>query len=318
MIILGVDGGGSKTHALAVNEHGEVLGIGQGSASGYHSLGIDHSMTVIRDTIKQALGDQQPDYAVFCLACCDSPNDESRLTQGIEKVGITPQFALLNDTFAAFRAGTSHTYGAAIICGTGINACAIAPDGRMAKFYSLGSLTGDWGGGYSLGEAACGAIYRADDMRGEPTMLTDMVMKALGETSLAVLADRITDKKLLHDEIATLSPLVFQAADAGDKVARDIIIRLGDEIGVTAISMMCKLDMLNLELDLVLAGAVMYGQGPLLMDTVNTKVLRANPRTNIKRLRVRPVVGAALLAYDALGLPAPESLQEMPDLRPHA
>src|SRR5258706_13864209 len=171
MIIVGVDGGGSKTHALAVNEHGEVLGIGHAGPSGYHSLGINKAMSVVGEAIQQAIGDQQPDYAVYCLACCDSPTDEKRLIEGITRVGITPRFTIFNDAFAAFRAGTSHPYGAAVICGTGINACAIAPDGRQAKFYSLGSYTGDWGGGYSIGEAALGAIYRADDMRGEPTAL---------------------------------------------------------------------------------------------------------------------------------------------------
>jgi glucosamine kinase len=40
MILVGVDGGGTKTHALALNEHGEILGKGLGGQSNYHQIGL--------------------------------------------------------------------------------------------------------------------------------------------------------------------------------------------------------------------------------------------------------------------------------------
>lgn len=56
-----------------------------------------------------------------------------------------------------------------------------------------------------------------------------------------------------------------------------------------------------LELDVVLAGSVYKGAGPLLVDTVTQAVHVLAPRARVVRLRAEPVVGGLLLAYDAVG-----------------
>src|SRR6185369_738517 len=110
-----------------------------------------------------------------CLAGCDSASDEMRLHEGLTSIGVLQPFKLYNDAFAVLRAGSRFPYGAAVICGTGFNACGISPTGKQHKLHSLGPLTGDWGGGYSLGEAAMGAVYRAEEGRAEPTSLKPLV-----------------------------------------------------------------------------------------------------------------------------------------------
>src|SRR5215475_14440610 len=133
MIVLGVDGGGTKTHALAVDEHGKVHGVGIGKHSNYQTSGFEWATSVIADVTRQALGGVRPDKAIFCLAGCDTDLDEGRLTAAIRDFGLVGDFACYNDTFAPLRAGTSQPYGVAVICGTGFNACGIAPDGRQAR-----------------------------------------------------------------------------------------------------------------------------------------------------------------------------------------
>ena len=44
------------------------------------------------------------------------------------------RFMVLNDTFGALRAGSSAGWGVGLVCGQGINAGAIAPDGRQDRF----------------------------------------------------------------------------------------------------------------------------------------------------------------------------------------
>jgi N-acetylglucosamine kinase-like BadF-type ATPase len=220
-------------------------------------------------------------------------------------LNIASAFRCYNDTFAALRAGSTRPYGVAVICGTGFNACAITPDGRHFKLFSLGRYTGDWGGGYSMGEAAMGAIYRADDGRGEATVLTDMVLQALGKPDLATLADDIAARRLDNRRVAGLAPLIFDAAEGGDGVARGIIQRLADEIVITASAMLRRGDMGSREADVVLSGGVMHGRGSLLLNSVTSQLAARHPNATVQRLAVAPVVGAAWLAYDALKLPAP-------------
>ena len=306
MIVLGIDGGGTKTHALALDEHGTVLGSGVGGPSYYHSLGLDRTMAVLSDVSKQALGDQQADYAVFCLGACDSPRDEARLTARIQPLGITHQFKCRNDAYAALRAGSRYPYGVGVICGSGINVCALAPDGRSFALFSLGSYTGDWGGGHDLGAAALGAIYRAEDGRGTPTALTEPVLKALGVPDLVVLAERITDRQVSYPQVASLGPLVFTAANAGDAVARAILQRLADEIAVGVSAMLRRSGMESMDVDVALAGGVMHGDGPLLIDSITRQITVQHPKAQVSRVNVPPVVGAVFLACDALHITPPD------------
>src|SRR5690349_9914679 len=122
MIVLGVDGGGTKTHALAVNEQGEVVGVGVGRESNYQVSGMKKAIQSIGDATRQALGSIRPDKAVFCLAGCDTDLDEMRLDQAISDLGLVDDFACYTDVFAALRAGSHHPFGVAVSIGTGFNA----------------------------------------------------------------------------------------------------------------------------------------------------------------------------------------------------
>jgi N-acetylglucosamine kinase-like BadF-type ATPase len=306
MILLGIDGGGTKTHALALDEHGNVVGSGVGGPCNYHVIGLNRALTALADATRQALGDRKADCAAICMGSCDSPKDEARLTTGVQHLDLAEQFRCYNDTFAALRAGSRHPYGVAVICGSGFNACALCPDGRSFRLYSLGPLTGDWGGGYSLGEAALGAVYRADDGRGEPTALTGPLLRALGVPDLATLADHITEGRLAHNRVASLAPLVFEITDAGDAVAQSIIKRLADEIIVSVSAMLRRGGMESIDVDVALAGGVMHGRGSLLLDTVTAQVTARYPKAHVRRVNVPPVVGAVLLAYDALHVSPPD------------
>src|SRR5579859_8000782 len=133
MILLGIDGGGTKTHALVVDEHGTVLSSAVGGPSGYHTIGLNRALDELLAVTRQALNGSRPDAAVFCLGDCDTPTDKARLLAGFEAFPLGERKLVYNDSFAALRAGSSRPYGAAIICGTGFNACGIGPDGRQAK-----------------------------------------------------------------------------------------------------------------------------------------------------------------------------------------
>ncbi len=54
MVFLGVDAGGSKTHALLVDETGHVLGRGRGG-NGNHQTAFEAARDSIDDACQQAL-----------------------------------------------------------------------------------------------------------------------------------------------------------------------------------------------------------------------------------------------------------------------
>jgi N-acetylglucosamine kinase-like BadF-type ATPase len=319
MIILGVDGGGTKTHALALDEYGNILGSGTGGRSNYHTIGLASALDALADVTQQALSGlngQQADIAIYCLGACDSAVDEERLTDGLSNLNRSKRLICYNDSFAALRAGSTRPYGVVVICGTGFNAGGIAPDGRQARLYSLGTLTGDWGGGYSIGEAIFAAVFRADDWRGEATMLTEMLLKALDFPDLTHLAQAISEHRFTPPQIGSLAPLAFEAAEAGDVVAQGIIRRQADEIVVAAGAMLRRLEMTDLDVDVILSGGVTKGRGTLLLDSTREQLASDYPKALVHSLDMPPVIGAVCLGFDAVGIPAP-SPQTLRDLSRH-
>lgn len=307
MIILGIDGGGTKTHALALDETGRLIGSGVGGCSNYHTVGLSAALACIEDAAREALQEAQAHMAIYCLAACDTPLDEGRLTQGLLAAGLSEQLLVLNDAFAALRAGTSRPYGVSVICGTGFNACGIGLDGSRAILHSLGPLTGDWGGGYSLGEAAFGAVFRADEGRAQPTILTGMLLKALNLPDLEAVAQAIINDLITPAEVGAMAHWVFEAAQQGDLPALSIVERQAEEISIGALTMLRRLKLLDRPVEIVLSGGVIRGGGELLRIPVQKRIQAACAQAQITSLDMPAVIGAALLAFDTLKLPAPSA-----------
>jgi N-acetylglucosamine kinase-like BadF-type ATPase len=305
--ILGVDAGSSKTHALLLHRSGKVLGFGRGGPGNHQTSGREAAFKEIekaaRDAMQQAGGVIQPvDLGCFCLAGADLPEDFAMLQAGMEGLHVADKVLIKNDTFAALRTGITRSWGVAVICGTGFNAAARAPDGREYVLPGLGFISGDWGGGWSLGQEMIRLVMRAWDGRGEPTRLTGLVLDALQQPSEETLIENLYFEKINPRQLIKLVPLIFQAAVAGDKPASDLIKRMGVEVAVTAKALIRRFDMQDLDVEVVLAGGVFKGKGPLLIDTVREEIHKEVPLAQIRRLNYEPVLGAALLGMEADGV----------------
>jgi N-acetylglucosamine kinase-like BadF-type ATPase len=309
-IFFGVDAGGSKTHALVLDETGAALGFGTGGTGNHQMGGLDAAMREICAAVNGALQaakvePQQVELGCFCLAGADLPQDYRLLQNALDAQNLARQVVIKNDSIAALRCGLSRPWGVAVICGTGFNAAGRGKDGREIVLPGLGPISGDWGGGGDLVIEMIRAVMRAWDGRGKPTLLTGAVLDRLGKASEEDLLTALYNRRLTRRHMLPLAPLLFEVADAGDVVAREIVIRMGTEAGVTANALLRRLDLLDSDAEVVLSGSVFKGRGALLVDTVRQVVRAAAPTARIVCPRLEPVAGAALLALDLAGLPAP-------------
>lgn len=302
VILLGVDGGGSKTDALAADAAGRVLGWGQSGGSNYQTLGLPQAQDHVRQASSSALQGRRASCAAFCLAGADLPPDFTLLKPALDGLDLASDFQIFNDLIAVFRAGSRQRFGMAVVCGAGFNAGGIGRDGREVRLPALGAVTGDRGGGEYLGLAALGAAFRAWDGRGESTCLQDMVLAALDAPDMPTLAERLVQEQVTAPQIIALAPLVFSAAVAGDALARQLVREQGREIGVSILAILRRLDLLDVACQAVLGGSVFYGEGDLLLKTIQRTIRSLVPQVEIRRLEVRPVIGALLLAADRAGL----------------
>jgi N-acetylglucosamine kinase-like BadF-type ATPase len=191
--VLAVDGGNSKTDVVIVAESGELRGRVIGPTVSHQVIGAragaDRLAELVADVQRHA-GARRPRMGVYCLAGADFPSDVRLIKRELRRVTLADEETVMNDTFAALRAGAEKGWGVVLICGQGINGAAIAPNGRVARFAGIGDLSGDWGGGGGLGEAALASAIRARDGRGPRTSLEQAVAAHFGrKTPEAVMLD---------------------------------------------------------------------------------------------------------------------------------
>jgi len=143
---------------------------------------------------------------------------------------------------------------------------------------------------------------RAWDGRGPPTLLTRLVLDALHFTCEEDILEALYHGRLSREDVLGMTPLLFEAADVGDEVSRELVVRMGTEVGVTANVFLRRLDLAETDAEVVLAGSVFKARGPLLIDTAAQVVHAVSPQARIVRPRLEPVAGAALLALELAGV----------------
>jgi N-acetylglucosamine kinase-like BadF-type ATPase len=304
MYVVGVDGGTTKTIALVANNEGRILSSARGGGSNWIGEDVTIPMTVVADTVRSALqplglSGQDISMGVFTLAGADWPEDHTRREMFLGQAGIVQQLKVKNDSFGGLRAGLSKPYGMVLAAGTGMNAATITPDGQEWAY----GYYETYGGAGSVSRDAFEAVLRAEDGRGQPTVLTRMILERLNFPTVEAMLRAHVLGKIEHGRYHTLCPLVFEAAITGDSVAVEIIIRQGRGLAEYATAMVRRFHMHGLDFEVVLAGSVFKGVGPLLIDTITQEVHREAPGAQIVRSRFEPVIGSVLLAYDALKIP---------------
>jgi N-acetylglucosamine kinase-like BadF-type ATPase len=305
--ILGVDGGASKTHALLIDERGTALGFGDARCGNHQIHGLKSALKEIEKAAKSALNEGQQvdlpiDMACFCLAGADLEEDYAMLQPALEGFQLATQVVVKNDTMAVMRSGLTHYWGVGVICGTGFNAAGRSVDGREEILPALGAISGDWGGGFTLSTEMIRLIMRAWDGRGKLTRLTEMVLEALKLNSIEELLRSLYHGTIPTRKMLDLVPLLFEAANKGDGPSRDLVIQMGKEVALTANTFIRRCELINVDVEVVLGGGVFKGKGPLLIETVRKEIHSCYPRARVIRPSFEPVVGAALLGLEALGI----------------
>lgn len=179
-VVLGVDGGGTKTHVLAVDERGEVLGAAVNGPSNWELVGLGGTGAALRVAVAEALqqANLEPediDASVFGLAGVDWPADLELLGFAIDPLGIGGPRQIVNDAFVALRAGARHAWGVVVIAGSGSVAAGRSPEGEVFRTLGLGRMYGDFGSATDVSEEAVLAVARAYTGRGPGTALTDLL-----------------------------------------------------------------------------------------------------------------------------------------------
>jgi N-acetylglucosamine kinase-like BadF-type ATPase len=297
--VVGADGGNSKTELVVASLEGELLAHVRGPGSNSHAVGAQGCVQVLAGLVELAQLEVPAEQGAFFLCGADVPADIEELRVAIEPNGWAREVLVDNDTFGLLWAGTGRADAVAVVCGAGINCVGRAADGRTTRYPSLGWETGDWGGSEMLGREVLYHAARAEDGRGEPTALVDVVRDHFSAATVADVGEAIHYRRLPHGRVGELAPAVVAAAEAGDAVARRLVDRLAEEVVLLVLRALRDLGLG--EAGVVLGGGLL--QETLLVDGVVARLRERAPGTSPIVLREPPVLGAGLAALAAAGAP---------------
>jgi N-acetylglucosamine kinase-like BadF-type ATPase len=302
-LALGLDAGGTKTEAVVCDTSGAVCGFGASGRGNWEYDGLEPAVASLETAVEAALASAgaRPDQissAVFALAGLDWPVDSAKLEPVVAAFGLGGRNTLVNDAFAALRAGCRAEHGAVSIAGTGSVTAARNRAGTTFRTMAIGF--GERGGGSDLVHEGLDAIARTRHGQAPPTLLEERFLAELGFATTDELFEAITRHGLAPS--SQLAPLVLRAAADGDAAAIAIAHEMGESLAAAVVGVARILEMQDDVFEVVCAGGV-HGAGSATLDEAFRTALEAScPAAEPVALTAPPAIGAALLALEQIAV----------------
>ena len=316
--ILGLDQGGSKTHAAISDETGRILGVGK-AHGGCHSVnGMEHAADGMLQSAMQACENagvsiSDIDRIGAGLTGVDWDFEGPLLQNKLHDLFSVPveKIHVVNDCLIALRAASSKPSGCILCVGSAMN-CGVRKDASHEYVYGYYIEDGNQGDG-ALAARVIQAVLDSESMLLPATALTNPVLNHVGCSSVDEMLFKRVNKLLPHDKVIRLPEVLEKVIlETADPVAIDVLCTFGRDIARYVTAGLKRFDMQNDAVEIVFSGSVFKCRAKELQDTVRGEILKVAPRAQIIESIYEPIVGAVLLALDDIGVSEnPEVLENI-------
>lgn len=295
---LGIDGGGSQTRSLLVNQDGRVLASASGGPGNALQLETGvlqlNLQNLIHETLKSIQKPVRLLSAAIGLAGTSAPESRDKASEVIATLEPQPEagYALLTDIRVALTGALLDRPGLICIAGTGSICYGRDAGGELHRTGGWGSTFDDLGSGHWIGqEAIRRALQQADGRIGGSELLR-AVLEHFKLKSLEALIPKINQRSLPHSEVASLCPVVCKLAQNKDASALEVVQYAAREICNLISTTMKKCSASQL----VLQGGLL--NNPSIIRQHLTELLEVNePKLQIIAAVLSPCAGAVIEAY---------------------
>jgi N-acetylglucosamine kinase-like BadF-type ATPase len=220
-LVLGIDGGGTRTRASIVQGE-KVLAHGEGGSIKRLRVGAEAAEENLRVLLKEVYA--QSGVTGVRAACCgvasvSMPGVTEWITAVFNDFGVEHS-EVVGDQVIALDAAFHGGPGILQIAGTGSNCIGRAPDGSQESAGGWSSHLGDEGSGYWIGLHSVRRALRAYD-HDQPTRILEKVGEIWGTPDLDELVN--VGDGTPGPDFAALAPAINELAEAGDPVALGVL-----------------------------------------------------------------------------------------------
>jgi N-acetylglucosamine kinase-like BadF-type ATPase len=299
-ILIGIDGGGSKTEAAAALEDGRVIATFEAGPSNIFKVDAAASALALESVIDGCLdkaGAGRSEVASICagLAGVDRPTIQKQITDMLYKIVPCKKISVVGDATTALLGATEGKPGMVVISGTGSIAYGMNTKRQRARAGGWGHIVDDFGSGYDIVRNAFNEVFRSYDGLEPPTRLTQAFLTELQAENVDNLLIAIHRDYATAAKIASLFPLVQAVADGGDIIANKLLERAGHDLASTAEAVVRKLDLYNSDFICGTTGGVFHSSKQV-RDSFAWYVHRFAPRAIVCFPKKTAVEGALMLA----------------------
>jgi len=300
--VLGFDGGATKTECVLLSEAGNILASGRAGASNPGVVGFERAIDEITKAA-QAATLEPPVH----------PDAISALCAGIAGVGAAKAAERMRALLAAAFPGvpmkvctdleislaaTGTGPAIVLIAGTGSAAMGRGVSGEVRRAGGLGPQVGDQGSARDVGRKAAAAARAERDRTGEETALGKQLKRQLGVAAWRDFENRVTTAPM-EQLYPQLFPVVANAADARDTMAREILRAAADDLAALVKTLADELNFQHVPFRLAKTGG-MIGHCAFFDDELDSRLREAVPTAKIGLLPISPAHAAALLALESI------------------
>ena len=303
-IVIGIDGGGTKTKAVVADERGrEVISV-EGPGSAVRPGQAEHSADVICEVVKDALAAANMTHVlpkVVCVGVAGVGRDPERqeLWQALQAREIAEDVIVHADATVALDDAFGDGPGILLISGTGSVAFGRSPAGQFARCGGWGPVFGDEGSGAWIGRRALSVVAAATDGREPETALTGAILTAAQVNDVQELIAWAA--AATPATFATLAPAVLSVAATGDLRANSITSLAVEELGLHVRTLARALFVDERAAAPVALTGGLLGPRSMLRKRLEQRLKSMVPGAQIRTEEVVPVRGAVRGALRFLG-----------------
>ena len=232
-LVVGVDGGGSKTHLIVADEKGREIATLTGAPSAVRPGEAVHSAEVIAALVRDALtiaGREgiRPRSLVVGVAGIGREKERKALVRALGAEGLADDVHVVADAEIAMTDAFGDGPGVLLISGTGSVAFGRSPTGEFRRCGGWGPDCGDEGSGAWIGRRALSVVTSSHDQREPDTRLVGAVLTAL---ELEEVDDLVTwAAQATPQKLAALAVPVVTLASERDLRANSICTIAAEEL----------------------------------------------------------------------------------------
>lgn len=314
--VLGIDGGGSKTVCVLMDDLRQVLGRGEAGSSNYQSIGIEATLQSIQSAIHNAVEatiiTNNVNIDAICLGLAgigraadievikglvqELQNNKSLpITWALQPANIV----ICNDALIALVGGIGQPVGIVVAAGTGSIVFGRNHQGHTKRVGGWGYILGDEGSAYKIAIAGMNAALKSYDGLEMSTSLVEGFKQHLNLESIENLIEVIYRRGWGVKKIAALAQIVDLAAASGDIVANIIIDDAVKEFVKATSTVIDAVFSADSVLEVVTTGSVWRGRCKM-YERFAASLVKKFPNVKVIFPRYEPAYGAGLLALHKL------------------